>query len=74
MRGETDATIEHIQPLCNDGAAIDPRNLALACSRCNNRKGIEHDQYAGRGGRADDVIAALQRKRIDRWRVRDGRI
>lgn len=67
-QGKTDATIEHINPLCNDGAATDPHNLALACARCNNLKGVYHDQHAGRGGRADEVIASLQLKRQSRWR------
>src|SRR5581483_9096007 len=66
--GETKATIEHIKPLCDDGEATDPSNLALACSRCNNEKGIRHDMHAGKGGRADEVIAQLQVKRRERWR------
>ena len=66
--GSTDATIEHINPLCAGGESTDPHNLALACSRCNNEKGIRHDQHAGKGGRADEVIAALQAKRLARWR------
>src|SRR5271166_5031789 len=39
-QGNTDATIEHIKPLCDEGDSTDPHNLALACSRCNNEKGI----------------------------------
>jgi 5-methylcytosine-specific restriction endonuclease McrA len=66
--GQTSATIEHINPLCNEGGLTDPRNLALACASCNNRKGVEHDMHAGKGGRADEVIAALQQKRDGRWR------
>lgn len=66
--GCTDATVEHIQPLCNLGSAEDLYNLALACKRCNNRKGIDHDRRAGSGGRADEVITALQLKRKSRWR------
>lgn len=67
-QGSTDATVEHINPLCAGGQATDPRNLALACSRCNNEKGIRHDQHAGKGGRADEVITALWEKRQARWR------
>lgn len=67
-QGNTDATVEHINPLCAGGESVDPRNLALACSRCNNEKGIRHDQHVGKGGRADEVIAALQAKRVARWR------
>lgn len=69
--GGTDATVEHINPLCNGGEATDPRNLALACRGCNNEKGIRHDKRAGKGGRADEVITALQGKRLARWREPD---
>jgi len=68
VEGSTTATIEHIQPLCDGGDPHDPRNLALACSRCNNEKGVRHDMHAGKGGRADEVIAQLQAKRAERWR------
>ena len=68
QQGSTSATIEHIVPLCDGGDPIDPHNLALACSSCNNEKGIRHDKHAGSGGRADEVIASLQKKRNDRWR------
>lgn len=68
MQGSTDATVEHIQPLCNGGNPTDPRNLALACKRCNNEKGIRHDQHAGKCGRADEVIARLLAKRMKRWK------
>jgi 5-methylcytosine-specific restriction endonuclease McrA len=66
--GTTDATIEHIKPLCDGGDPTDPHNLALACTRCNNEKGIRHYMHAGKGGRADEVIAQLLAKRADRWR------
>lgn len=68
QQGSTDATVEHINPLCNGGESIDPRNLALACKGCNNEKGVRHDQHVGKGGRADEVITALQGKRLSRWR------
>jgi len=68
MAGETGATLEHIQPLCDGGHSTEPENLALACARCNNEKGVRHDQHAGKGGRADEVIAALKEKRMQRWR------
>lgn len=67
MQGLTEATLEHIKPLCNGGPAIDSENLALACSCCNNEKGIRHDMHAGKAGRADEVIATLQEKRQKRW-------
>ena len=66
--GNTDATVEHINPLCNGGESVDPKNLALACRGCNNEKGIRHDMHAGKGGRADEVITALQGRRLSRWR------
>lgn len=67
-RGTTGATIEHVLPLCAGGDPTDPKNLALACSGCNNEKGVRHDQHVGKGGRADEVITALQGKRLARWR------
>lgn len=66
--GKTGATLEHIVPLCAGGSPDDPHNLALACAGCNNRKGVEHDQRVGSGGRADEVVAALQARRAQRWR------
>lgn len=66
--GQTGATLEHIVPLSADGSPDDVRNLALACASCNNEKGIDHDPNVGRGGRSDEVIAALQEKRAKRWR------
>lgn len=68
VSGWTQATVEHINPLCAGGDNTDPRNLALACQRCNNEKGVRHDQHVGKGGRADEVIIALQGKRLARWR------
>ena len=62
------ATLEHILPLCAGGDPTDPRNLALACKGCNNEKGVRHDRHVGKGGRADEVVTALQDKRLARWR------
>jgi 5-methylcytosine-specific restriction endonuclease McrA len=67
-RLDANASIEHIQPICAGGAMQDPENLAIACVRCNNQKGIHHDRDVGRGGRADEVVAALKEKRMKRWR------
>lgn len=69
VSGSTDATLEHIVPLCAGGSPDDPHNLALACAGCNNRKGVEHDQHVGKGGRADEVVSALQGRRLARWRA-----
>ena len=66
--GSTVATLEHIMPLSAGGSPDDPTNLALACASCNNEKGIHHDPYVGRGGRADEVINSLREKRMSRWR------
>jgi 5-methylcytosine-specific restriction endonuclease McrA len=67
-QGNTEATLEHIDPLCNGGESTDPRNLALACEKCNNEKGVRHDRHVGKGGRADEVVAALRARRSMRWR------
>ncbi len=65
-------TVEHINPRCNNGDETDPRNLALACSSCNNEKGVRHDKFVGKrrkkSTRADEVIEALKEKRAIRWR------
>ena len=66
--GSTGATLEHIVPLCAGGSADDPRNLALACVGCNNRKGIDHDMHVGVRTRSDEVVTALQGRRLARWR------
>jgi len=66
--GATCATIEHVIPKCAGGSEDDPKNLALACAECNHEKGRRHDKHVGKGGRADDVITALQGTRLSRWR------
>lgn len=66
--GSTIATIEHIFPLTGGGDLTDPHNLGLACRRCNGEKGARHDRHVGKGGRADEVIAAMLARRADRWR------
>lgn len=65
--GCTGWTIEHILPRCADGQN-DLRNLALACGGCNQEKGRRHDMHVGKGGRADEIVSALQAKRLSRWR------
>lgn len=67
MNGETGFTIEHIHPRCAAGTN-DLRNLAMACGGCNNEKGRNHDQGVGKDDRADEIVAALQAKRLARWR------
>lgn len=65
---QTLATLEHIKPLVAGGSAIDPKNLALACARCNSSKGIRHDKNVGKSKRSDEIIEALLQKRSLRWR------
>ncbi|MEO8000693.1 MAG: HNH endonuclease [Arenimonas sp.] len=48
--------------------ADDPRNLALACTRCNHDKGKSHDANGPNDLRAVKVITSLLEKRISRWR------
>lgn len=69
------ATLEHIIPRAWFGkrsAALliadfngpdDPRNLALACARCNQSKGHGHDKNGPSDARAREVIAALLQRR-----------
>jgi 5-methylcytosine-specific restriction endonuclease McrA len=46
----------------------DPRNLALACPRCNQQKGKGPDAKGPAETRAREVVAALRRARMARWR------
>ena len=67
MDGETDATIEHIFPLAAGGSSSDLKNLALACSGCNNEMGIRHDARK-LDQRAKEVVSNLLERRAKRWR------
>ncbi|HEY8535799.1 MAG TPA: HNH endonuclease [Vicinamibacterales bacterium] len=72
-------TIEHIvprswfgHPAAADLVAIvgspdDPRNLALACARCNQQKGRTHDARGPRDARAREVVRALLHARLERF-------
>lgn len=74
------ATLEHVVPrawfdrrgasalLARVGAPDDPRNLALACRRCNHDKGKGHDARGPGDARALAVVGALLDRRLDRWR------
>ena len=75
------STLEHVIPqawfgeraaktLCSQVGddANDPRNLALACTRCNHDKGKSHDARGPNDIRAVEVISALLEKRNARWR------
>ncbi|MCU0755404.1 MAG: HNH endonuclease [Xanthomonadales bacterium] len=73
------ATLEHVIPSSwfgrrgvadlthRVGAADDPRNLAIACRRCNHAKGARHDPYPGREA-SRQVVEALLARRWARWR------
>lgn len=74
------ATLEHVIPrswferaaaaplVARVGAPDDPRNLALACRRCNHDKGKGPDERGPRDARAFEVVAALLERRLARWR------
>ena len=49
------------------GSADDPRNLALACARCNQQKGRTHDARGPSDARAVEVVGALLRRRLARY-------
>lgn len=73
-------TLEHIVPrswfgkpraaelTARVGGADDPRNLALACARCNHQKGRGPDADGPGDARAAEVIARLLDTRLARWR------
>lgn len=78
-------TLEHIVPrawfgkraaaaLCAGlDSADDPRNLALACARCNHAKGRSHDANGPGDARALAVVLQLRAARLARWRPPPGR-
>jgi 5-methylcytosine-specific restriction endonuclease McrA len=49
-------------------APDDPRNLALACTRCNHAKGRGPDERGPADPRALEVVEALLARRLERWR------
>ena len=53
------------------GAEDDPRNLALACARCNHQKGRGPDADGPGDDHALDVVARLLDTRLARWRTPD---
>lgn len=75
------ATLEHVVPQAwfrrRAAAALtaqvgddadNPRNLALACARCNHDKGKGHDARGPGDARAREVVEALLATRLSRWR------
>lgn len=77
------ATLEHIIPQSwfEKRAAVeligdltgpdDVRNLALACPRCNQGKGLNHDKAGPSNQRAREVVQALFAKRQERYKSPD---
>lgn len=66
-RGETAGTIEHIEPSTH-GGTDDVANLALACARCNQRKGASLDNRRRDDPTLSAVIDTLKARRRERWR------
>jgi 5-methylcytosine-specific restriction endonuclease McrA len=64
-------TVEHIAPR-HHGGTDDLLNLALACVRCNNEKGIRHDRRAAGDPRARAVVEKLLARRRQRYRDPEG--
>lgn len=74
------ATLEHVVPKSWFGkraaAALthgvegpdDPRNLALACARCNQTKGKGPDAEGPGDSRALAIVSELKEARLARWR------
>ena len=46
----------------------DPRNLALACARCNQQKGRGPDATGPGDARAREIVRALLDRRLERYR------
>jgi hypothetical protein len=68
--GQTAGTIEHIEPSAH-GGGDDVQNLALACARCNQRKGSRLDHRRRDDPTLTAVIETLKERRRDRWREDD---
>lgn len=78
------ATLEHVVPQSwfDRRAAADftrdlsgpndPRNLALACPRCNQNKGHTHDRNGPSSQRAREVVENLRTTRMARYRAPGG--
>lgn len=66
-RPDGGTTLEHIVPR-HHGGGEDLVNVALACGRCNQGKGMRHDHQHRDDPRLRDVIATLQARRTARWR------
>lgn len=72
-------TLEHIVPrswfgrraaahlTANLHGPDDPRNLALACARCNQQKGKGPDARGPEDARAQEIVSALLEQRARRY-------
>jgi len=67
VHGATGATLEHIEPTTH-GGTDDTQNLALACARCNQRKGASLDKRRRDDPTLSAVIDTLRARRAERWR------
>jgi len=73
------ATLEHIVPrswfgrrgsediIAGLDGPSDPRNLALACARCNQQKGRGPDAAGPADARAREIVRALLERRAGRY-------
>ena len=61
------ATVEHIVPK-HHGGTDELTNLAVACAKCNNGKGVRLDHRRADDPTLQKVIATLQERRRERWR------
>ena len=63
------ATVEHIVPRTHGGTdALE--NLAVACARCNNTKGVRHDSKPWGDPALQALVEKLQTRRRERLRPR----
>lgn len=62
-----DVTLEHIRPRTH-GGDNDLRNVALACARCNQQKGVRHDHKQAGDAGLQRIVAVLLARRAERWR------
>ncbi|HQP38748.1 MAG TPA: HNH endonuclease signature motif containing protein, partial [Polyangiaceae bacterium] len=68
---EPGVTVEHIEPR-HHGGGDDLENLALACARCNQGKGMRHDHKRRDDPTLTALVATLRERRRQRWRDPDG--
>lgn len=60
-------TIEHMLPRTH-GGTDELHNVALACSRCNNGKGVRLDHRDANDPQLIAMIESLRARRTERWR------